>query len=315
MKVKISVIVTFCAISFLEAVLTLLGNIFTIFVFWKRRAELKRTSYLLVNLAFADLLVAISISYSVGSGIRYLAADETSLDWVLNIGLDLFCGAASLLSLLVISLERLCAVRWPFRHRALSTRSYLYSIAFVWVMAGISVLLYLEAAFKYFQIGVASGLISILLAFLALVIICAAYILIYKQTHQNIPEGFIERRAQQNKKLTKTLIIVTVLSLICWLPGIIVSILINLTSVITDTIGAYNAIFLVKMLQYGNSIVNPIVYTFRMPLYTSEIKEIFSKLSPAKKRSFYVSRAQQIVTVSQQRTVSNVNVQHFDTRL
>ena len=52
LKKTFPVTVTFCVIYLLEGVLILLGNIFTVFVFWKRRAELQRTSYLLVNLSF-----------------------------------------------------------------------------------------------------------------------------------------------------------------------------------------------------------------------------------------------------------------------
>ena len=299
--------------------LILLGNSFTIFVFRKRRAELKRTSYLLVNLAIADLFLAVSISLLVGIGIRYLATNEISVDWVfiMNLALDMFCGVASLFSLLIISLERLYAVRWPFRHRTLSTRSYIYSLTFVWIIAGITFILELLSSLGIsVQLYLACEITMTSLVFLALVIICTSYILIHQQTLQNIPEGLNElRRAQQNKKLTKTLIIVTVLSLICWIPGIIIMILLNFTSAIPDNIDAYTVILVVKMVQYGNSIVNPIVYTFRMPLFKSEIKEIFCKLSPEKKRRFYVSRAQQIVPVCQQTTASDVNGQHFDTKL
>ena len=288
-------IVIFSVIYFLEAVLTLLGNIFTIFVFWKRRAELKRTSYLLVNLAFADLLVTICISFLVGSGIRYLATNKISVDWVLitNLALDSFCGIASLLSLLLISLERLYAVRWPFRHRTLSTRSYVYSVGFVWVIASIILPLYLLSVIYFFpQLGRVCFLFTATLAFLVLVLVCATYMLIYKQTLHNIPQGFNERRAQQNRKLTNTLLVVTVLSLVCWVPEIIFSFVFSLNSVIT---GELNLLLIFKWLQYANSVVNPIVYTFRVPLFKSEIKKIFSKLCPAKK-SRNIHFTQEIVT-------------------
>ena len=67
---KTSLSPAFSVVFFLEGVSILLGNIFTIFVFWKHRAELKRTSYLLVNLAVADLLVAISISIFLGCEVK-----------------------------------------------------------------------------------------------------------------------------------------------------------------------------------------------------------------------------------------------------
>ena len=48
-----------CIILF-ESFLIFSGNSFTIFVFWKNRNKLKRTSFLLINLAVADLLVGLS---------------------------------------------------------------------------------------------------------------------------------------------------------------------------------------------------------------------------------------------------------------
>ena len=318
----ISTIVTVCVIYFLEAVLILLGNIFTIFVFLKRRAELKRTSYLLVNLAFADLLVALSISFSVGSGIRYVVTDKISQpDWVfiMNLTLDAFCGVASLISLLVISLERLYAVRWPFRHRTLSTRSYIYSLAFVWIIAGIMFLYNLLSLLwfsVYPRLSKACDITTASLFFLALVIICAAYmyILIHQQTLQNIPEGLNERRAQQNKKLTNTLFIVTILSVICWLPQIIFWFVFIFTYTSTDNNNLYHGLLIVKIFQNANSIVNPIVYTFRMPLFKSEIQKCYSKLCPSKE-IHVVNYSPETVKVTEKRTVEDINLEYFDTKL
>ena len=75
-----------------------------------------------------------------------------------------------------------------------------------------------------------------------------------------------------------TLFIVTVLSLICWLPAIVMSVLIN-SFVTIKTLHTKNIIRTIKVLQYANSIVNPIVYAFRMPLFKAEIKKCFSKIN------------------------------------
>ena len=45
---------TLVIIYTLEAVLIVFGNAFTIFVFWTKRSRLKRTYFLLINLAVAD---------------------------------------------------------------------------------------------------------------------------------------------------------------------------------------------------------------------------------------------------------------------
>ena len=320
MEFSVSTIVVFCVIYFLEAVLTLLGNIFTIFVFWKRRAELKRTSYLLVNLAFADLLVALSILFVVGNGIRYLAADEISLDWVLiiNVTFDSFCGIASLASLLLISLERLFAVCWPFRHRTLSTRSYIYSLAFVWIIAGIIFISDLLSSLEfsvYFHLSMACDITTTSLCFFALVVMCAAYLRIHQQTLQNIFEGLNElRRAQQNKKLTKTLLVVTILSVICWLPQMIIWLVFIFTSASTDNINLYYGLLILNVLQYANSIANPIVYTFRMPLFKSEIQKCYSKLFRSNE-IHVVSYSPEAGKVAEKRTADDINLDYFDTKL
>lgn len=315
---EISTIMIFAVIFFLEGVFILAGNIFSIFAFWKHRAELKRTSYLLVNLAVADLLVTVDISFLVGSGIKYLTTKRVIQDdwlFIIIFTLDAFFGMASLLSLLVVALERLYAVRWPFRHRILNARSYIVTILFIWLTAAGCVFLYLETIYNYFKLGVACPLTLVLIAVSALVIIIAAYIFICRQTRRNNPEGFNERRDQQNKKLTKTLCIVTGLSIICWLPGIVLSICTYLTDdVMTTHISRLRAILLAKMFQYLNSVVDPIVYAFRMPLIKRKIVEIFSKISPKKKRSHDTSRAKELDATAQ-RKKKEVTLQNFETRL
>ena len=140
---------------------TLAGNIFSIFTFWKHRAELKRTSYLLVNLAVADLLVTVDISFLVGSGIKYLTTKRVIQDdwlFIMIFALDAFFRMALLLSLLVVALERHYVVRWPFRHLKLNTRSYIVNILFIWLTAAGCVFLYLETIYNHFQLGFACPL-------------------------------------------------------------------------------------------------------------------------------------------------------------
>ena len=60
-----SVVVIYCIIL-LESLIIFLGNTFTVFVFWKNRNKLKRTSFLLINLAVADLLVGLSQMITTG---------------------------------------------------------------------------------------------------------------------------------------------------------------------------------------------------------------------------------------------------------
>lgn len=45
----------------LESLAIIVGNTISIVVFWKQRSTLKRTSYLLINLSIADLMVGVGV--------------------------------------------------------------------------------------------------------------------------------------------------------------------------------------------------------------------------------------------------------------
>lgn len=309
----------FGVVFLLEGVSILLGNIFTIFVFWKHRAELKRTSYLLVNLAVADLLMAISIF--LGFEVLNVAEGHNNLikRWQFTFFMiwDTLCGTTSLLNLLVISLERLYAVRWPFRHRTLSTRTYIYSLVFVWV-TGVLVPSFNFISFAFVEHSRVIHIIVILIFLVVLILICVVYFLIFLQTTQNIPDGFHQRRIQQNKKLSKTLCIVTFFSLVCWFPSIVMPLAIDYTKYYTASSlnlshSLHNLFLLFKVMQYGNSLVNPIVYSFRMPLFKSEIKECFIKIFGARKTVISVN--QQIGTHPEPSRKKIIDLGFYDTKL
>ena len=318
---KTSLSLVFSVVFFLEGVSILLGNIFTIFVFWKHRAELKRTSYLLVNLAVADLLVAISILIILGREVQNLAEGHNNLIklWQFTFFMiwDMLCGTASLLNLLVISLERLYAVRWPFRHRSLSTRTYIYSLVCVWV-TGVLVPSFNFISFAFVELSRVIRIIVILIFLVVLILICVGYFLIFLQTTQNIPDGFHQRRIQQNKKLSKTLCIVTFFSLVCWFPSIVMALAIDYTKYYTASSlklshSLQNLFLLFKVMQYGNSLVNPIVYSFRMPLFKSEIKECFIKIFGTRKTVINVN--QQIGTHPEPSRKKIIDLGFYDTKL
>ena len=101
------------------------------------RKRLKRTSYLLINLAVADFFVGIGLSMFIGTDIaRTLKRNiPDSLEITLII-IDLSATLSSVTSLALISLERMFAILWPFRHRLLKTRYFYVSIGVAWLISG-----------------------------------------------------------------------------------------------------------------------------------------------------------------------------------
>ena len=131
----------------------ILGNAFTIFVFSAptRTSHIRRTCYLLINLAFADLFVGITEPIILGTikfhDMRVTTTKPRGMNernilrgkrenalpgvWIPG-AMQLFSSSASVFFLALISLERAFAVLKPLRHRVVSTR--VYSIVVVWAV-------------------------------------------------------------------------------------------------------------------------------------------------------------------------------------
>jgi len=142
-----ALVITFIVIFITAAIVIIIGNTFSIFVFWTQRFHLKRTCFLLINLAAADLLVEISEPIVLGTEkIRKMTAVEEQVRSIKSpsSAFQVLALSASVFFLATISLERVFAVLYPLRHRVISTRAYVYSIIIGWAagvcMAGISLL-------------------------------------------------------------------------------------------------------------------------------------------------------------------------------
>ena len=94
-----------------EAVLILTGNTVTVYIVWSIRKRLKRTNYLLINLAVVDIFVWIGLTFLIGADIAVMLKRDISLlvsDIIITI--DISATVASLVSLVLVSLERMFAI-------------------------------------------------------------------------------------------------------------------------------------------------------------------------------------------------------------
>lgn len=128
----------------------------------------------------------------------------------------------SLLSLLVISLERAFAVLWPFRHRLASTRVYIISIIVIWGAGLCLTTVELLSIYTDKISELTSFLIMNSVCFIALVVILVSYMAIRKKLRNTNPtvEAHNRKTIEQNVKLSKTMFVVIGLSFAFWLPGI-----------------------------------------------------------------------------------------------
>ena len=181
----------------------------------------------------------------------------------------------SYISAASISCERFYAVFWPFKHRLLSTRTYRITIFFLWTFA---VLLSTLITLFYVSSSIGFALyVSVPVLLGITVIICVCNIAIWRNFQHKSVNSQHRNGASRNRRLTKTLLLVSVLALLCWLPIIILNILIYITKKSIPWKFYHMAI----ILNYSNSFVNPIVYVFRIPEFQQALRLCCTKRGPA----------------------------------
>ena len=245
------------------------GNILTIWVFLKQRRH-KRAYFLPINLAVADLLVGL-LSVPLYIVIRTLHKPTRIVEVVFN-DVDIFTGISSMYTFAAISLERMFAVGWPFRHRTLNVRVYICAIVTPWIVAAI-----LIGIMSLYRLSIITRefFTSPLLLLLStpLLVMCFAYCVIWKKrkspmVNQNHGEA-------RETKLAKTLFLITGASLLTWLPFQIINLLLilnpNIAIYLFHTPGTVSTI---KLLQFSNSLLNVIIYPFRIPEFKNALLQI-----------------------------------------
>ena len=249
-----------CCVFSLLSVLIVVGNLLAIVFFIVDKKLRKKSLFLVINMAFADLMLGallIPLYIYIKLGMDYYKL------WTGNVNLSLnyfyetvyfISLAASLLSATFISCERFYAIYRPFKHRTLTVRTYRIVIFTLWTLAalnsslGILIPLKLQVHSRF-----SSGLILI-------IIICGCNIAIWRKFQHGSIASQQQNRNLQNERLTKTLLFVSILALLCWLPVIIVT---NLNELGVSI--PWRWFVIAMFLNFSNSFANPVVYVLRIP--------------------------------------------------
>ena len=268
-------------VIFPECLAIVILNIIAIIVFVKQRQLQRRSTYLIIHLAMVDLLVgAVSGPLDlVDKTLSICDVWEYSFDrpiHFINRFIILLFYFTSIVNLAVISLERLHATFCPFRHRLLKKLVYGVTIGAMWfscILVG-SVPLMLYESMEW---NIASLYYNIRssLCLLVLLVICTSYILIYVKVRFGAPLQH-HGAANREKQLTVTLLLVTLVSLLTWLPSVALFFLVYSYKIFPWPSSFYisNAFI---MLTLANSLVNPIMYTIRMPEFRTTVSGLFRR--------------------------------------
>lgn len=255
--------VVWCSAFAIVSFFIIVGNVLAISVFALNKKLRKKSFLLVINMACADLILgAVSLPlfiYQLGGDFGLWAFQWSfSLDLFYRV-VDTVCAQASIITAAFIAGERFFAVGWPLKHRSLAhRRPYYLSILLTWILSIVVSAAIIGSLYKSLYVSI---YIWVSYASTLTLTICGCYVGIWTKYTQG--RNFIRSQnsgtTSKNKRSTKTLLLITIVALLTWLPLII-----------TNTISVYipvdrGILLVVNLLNFCNSFANPVLYSLRIP--------------------------------------------------
>ncbi|XP_054997124.1 somatostatin receptor type 3 [Sorex araneus] len=260
-------------------VVGLLGNSLVIYVVLRHTASPSVTNVYILNLALADELFML--------GLPFLAAQNALSYWPfgslmcrLVMAVDGINQFTSIFCLTVMSVDRYLAVVHPTRSARWRTAPVARVVsAAVWVAAAVVVLP--VVVFSGVPRGMSTchmqwpepaaawraGFIMYTAAlgfFGPLLVICLCYLLIVvkvRSAGRRVRAPTCQRRRRSERRVTRMVVAVVTLFVVCWLPFYVLNI-VNVLCPLPEEPAFFGLYFLVVALPYANSCANPVLYGF-----------------------------------------------------
>ena len=261
-----------------ELIVIVLINLFTLATFARNRHLRKRSTYLVINLTIADLLLGVVAVLLPILEPRILESHNIlgeHFNWYafLYLTLESLFPAASLANLSLISLERLHATIYPFRHCLIREQIYFTVITSSWLLAlffasMVAILVVLRAQLTLDFYVFASY------CFITVLIITVSYVIIILNVKSSPQSHIFGSKLLVEKKLSITLFVMTVASFLTILPlAVWVAMLRHIWCDLSPVI-AYRFHLTFSALYLCNSIVNPIIYALRMQEFRKAARKL-----------------------------------------
>ena len=275
--------VTWLSLGMIESAVIIAGNLISIILFMKNNCLRKRGLFLVINLTVADMLAGGSFIANL-----FFTFDSSNCKFSeLNLGsywrtvplyfAILFFPLTSLTNIAMISLQQTHATFRPFQHRVIKKWVYGVASAVVWVLAAtvsatlVSFKLSTNSRSHYFYLWQSYNC-------LCLFVICVSYTsTVVKFCCGARPPH--HGTARRQRKLTVTLFIMTVVSLLMWLPYVV-------ATFVYFTTNHFESLSFQKRLRLNlaliflfnaNSLVNPILYAIRMAEFRRALLSLFRR--------------------------------------
>ena len=282
------------------------GNGFLIYIVWKKPEVRSLTSFMFVNMAIADLLVALivmpwSIAHIHTDGLWMIPGvfGEVMCKGVVYIAYATL--TASILCLTVIAMDRYCTIVHPLR-RNLWFRKPKLTVPFIWIfsLASMSIFPAIQTVEEIGKLSVCSLSVYILgdpymairglflylvilnylipLSVISFLYIITARKLWFHAALRN--EHSTDNREQQEtlkRRVVWMLIIVTSTFALCWLPPQVIHLMYVMQAWNIEVNLQQNVTFVCFWFGHANSAINPWLYIFLSAKVNTAFIRIVSK--------------------------------------
>ena len=261
------------AVWLTQFIMVFIINAFTLVVFARSRHLRRRNTYLIMNLTVADLLIAaVSGPETI---LLYIRGKNPKKGFeVLYSIISDMCWIASLGNLVLISLERLHATLYPFRHCLVGKSIYYKIIIFSWFGA-------LTLACVLHIIRMNNPVLTdrypwIIYVVLTLAVLTTSYVIILSKFITKPHVQQLGSVISAERKLSATLFIVSAASILTLLPWVIIT-CISISSDRYLWIKFTHARKIASTFYFLNSLLNPVIYAIRLTEFRRASKELFCK--------------------------------------
>ena len=257
-------VIAWCFAFSSETVLAVVGNLLTIAIFaFNKKLRTKKSFYLVMNMAFADLLFAgvcfpVRI-YSLATHKHFQFRRSSTIFRVIYTAST----QASFITAVLMAAERFYAIYWPLKHRTISMRAWLVILT-AWTLAFLLTVFLLHLTNSQ---PLAQNVFICLYGLFLVVTICSVNISIWRKFQQKTVPHNHQNRALQNQRLTKALFLVSVFTLSSWVPVVVT----NFISIFGFHVST-NILLLNSFIYLSNSFINPIVYALRIPEFKEALR-------------------------------------------
>ena len=238
-------------------------NTLTVYTCIKTPSLRTRKHVMVVNLAIADLLYGAA---GVPATMIFMFKPSAMFYYVLQT-MNMFLKAANLFTLGVIAVERMHAIVWPIRHKVMSSKVYKISLAITWILSTlVTAAVQWDGLSKTSKLGSLVLLVAITGVF-ATTVACYVCIWISVQLRKR---GHLAVSTKRDKVLALILLLVSGAFTATWgIPMVCLSIFRACKHCYQPTGNIVRSVLLFFAVQ---SLINPVIYCFRLPSFKASLK-------------------------------------------